>query len=210
MYSHCSNWRLLERLVSIDFPRKKIIRSFHKGMCTRACVYVYLRAMRPTAHVTLIQLLLFYWIPRYATFLVRLSLSHTNTHIYTYTLIILLHSFWCICCLSHLSFSLTSVVWAWLLAVLVGLSAGSILRRLGPSVTGSLCYPITFFMYAAMITSGVFVHSFFLVECGQEQPNLVYRYISLIDVGLTSCIALSFFFNGLIDLNVMSEREFSS
>ena len=65
-------------------------------------------------------------------------------------------------------------------------------------------------MYAAMITSGVFVHSFFLVECGQEQPNLVYRYISLIDVGLTSCIALSFFFNGLIDLNVMSEREFSS
>ena len=85
MYSHCSNWRLLERLVSIDFPRKKIIRSFHKGMCTRACVYVYLRAMRPTAHVTLIQLLLFYWIPRYATFLVRLSLSHTNTHIHTHS-----------------------------------------------------------------------------------------------------------------------------
>ena len=102
------------------------------------------------------------------------------------------------------------VVGAWLLAVLIGLSAGTLLRRLGPFVTGSLSYSITFFTYAAMITSGVIVHSFFLVECGQEQPNNFFRLIGIVDESLTSCIALSFFFNGLIDLNIMTEREFSS
>lgn len=59
-----------------------------------------------------------------------------------------------------------AVVPAWLLAVVIGVGGGNALQRLGPSVTGSFSYSITFFMYAAMITSGLITHSLFLVECG--------------------------------------------
>lgn len=66
-----------------------------------------------------------------------------------------------------------TVVPSWVLAVVIGLVGGSRLHQLGPTVPGSLAYSITFFMYAAMITSGLFVHCLYLVECGAGPPSKV-------------------------------------
>ena len=59
-----------------------------------------------------------------------------------------------------------AVVPAWILAVVIGVVGGWRLKQSGPSMLGSFSYSVTFFMYAAMITSGLFVHCLFLVECG--------------------------------------------
>ena len=69
--------------------------------------------------------------------------------------------------------SLQPVVPSWVLAVIVGLCGSYKLYHLSPAVTGSLSYAITFAMYALMITSGLFVHSLFLVECGQAPVSQV-------------------------------------
>lgn len=65
------------------------------------------------------------------------------------------------------------VVPSWILAVIIGIFSGYKFYNLGPSVTGSLSYSITFVMYALMITSGLIVHCLFLVECGAESSNNV-------------------------------------
>ena len=104
-----------------------------------------------------------------------------------------------------------TVVGAWLLAILVGVGiGGNFLSKLGPSVLGSLCYSITFYTYAVMITSGLVVHSLFLVECGVQKANPLFLWFARLDGSLTSSIAISFLFNGLIDLKIISEREIST
>lgn len=71
-------------------------------------------------------------------------------------------------------FLLHSVVPSWLLAVLIGLTLSVQFIRLGPAVTGSLSYAITFAMYAVMISSGLVVHCLYLVECGGQSPTKVW------------------------------------
>ena len=115
----------------------------------------------------------------------------------------------------------------WVLAVVIGVVGGWKVFKFGPSVTGSQTYSITFYMYAAMITSGFLTHSVFLVECGAAPVTQVmslrvplslsppplcgapqgFVYTALTDSSLTSCIAISFIFNGLVDLRLMSERK---
>lgn len=60
-----------------------------------------------------------------------------------------------------------------MLAVVIGLVGGARVHQLGPTVPGSLSYSVTFFMYAVMITSGLFVHCLYLVECGAAPPSKV-------------------------------------
>ena len=62
---------------------------------------------------------------------------------------------------------------SWLLAVVVGVYFGFKFLALGEHVRGSLFYSLTFFMYSAMITSGLVVHCLFLVECGAQAPSQV-------------------------------------
>ena len=62
--------------------------------------------------------------------------------------------------------------------MVIGVVGGWRLQRLGPSMLGSFSYSITFFMYAAMITSGLFVHCLFLVECGAAPTTEVTSYTS--------------------------------
>ena len=99
------------------------------------------------------------------------------------------------------------VVGAWVLAVLVGaVVGGRSLAGLGLRVRGAVAYAITFYAYAIMITSGLVVHSLYLVECWQQQPTSTYLFFVRLDGGLTSCIAISFLFNGLIDVGLISEE----
>ena len=99
------------------------------------------------------------------------------------------------------------VVGSWVIAVFIGLTCGSVLGKFGPSVVGSLSYSLSYYTYAVMITSGLVVHSLYLVKCGNEPPDGVWRVFANIDGSLTSCIAMSFFFNALVDLKVIVERQ---
>ena len=65
-------------------------------------------------------------------------------------------------------------------------------------------------MYATMMTSAFILHSVFTVECGQAvPPNQVklYYIVSIADATLTSSIAISFMFNGLVDMEWVSEKN---
>lgn len=99
------------------------------------------------------------------------------------------------------------VIGAWLLAVFIGTAASYILTIRKSSSIGSLSYSITYFTYALMISSGFVVHCLFYVECKAERPTPLFISFAQLDVSLTSCIAVSFFFNGLIDLELMSEKN---
>ena len=69
-----------------------------------------------------------------------------------------------------------TVVPSWILAVVIGVTAASMFHRLGPSVTGSLSYAVTFATYAVMISSGLIVHCLYLVECDAQTPTKVKKY----------------------------------
>ena len=100
---------------------------------------------------------------------------------------------------------------AWILAVIIGIFIGGrALLSLKPSAIGSQAYTISFSTYALMITSGFVVHSVFRVECGVQKPNYAFEQFVRIDASLTSCIAISFLFNGLIDLQWISEKAWST
>ena len=98
------------------------------------------------------------------------------------------------------------VVGAWVLAILIAVIGGNRLSQLGPSVVGSMSYSVTFYTYGVMISSGLIVHSLYLVECGTQDPTNLWMTFLRLDGSLTSCIGISFLFNGLIDLRVISER----
>lgn len=117
-----------------------------------------------------------------------------------------------------------AVVPSWVLAVVIGIVGGLRLKQLGPSIPGSLTYSFTYFTYAVMITSGLIVHCLFLVECGAApvtevqiivhlchsmQQYILQGYIicAYVDASLTACIAISFAFNGLVDLGIIKERK---
>ena len=85
-------------------------------------------------------------------------------------------------CYSFISYL---VVGAWFLAVTIGVVGGSKLWGLGPSVVGSFSYSLIFYTYAVMISSGLVVHSLYLVECGVSPPtpvsnSLFYLYYTVI------------------------------
>jgi hypothetical protein len=94
----------------------------------------------------------------------------------------------------------------WIGAVAVGIFCGLRILSLGPGVVGSLSYGISFLTYAVMMTSGFVTHSLFLVECKAADPTLPYYVVSIIDGSLSTCIAVSFFFNALVDARVLKER----
>lgn len=94
--------------------------------------------------------------------------------------------------------------------MVIGIGAGSSLSRLGPSVRGSLVYSIVYFMYAAMITSGLVVHCLYLVECGKSPPSPSYMDVARVDAALTSSIALNFAICGLVDLQFLAGRDFTT
>jgi len=99
---------------------------------------------------------------------------------------------------------------AWLLAIGVGLIGGWSLLRMGSTAVGARSSAVSFLLFAIMMTSGFVVHSVFLVECGEPLPAErvgMYIAVALFDGILSSVIAMSFFFNGLVDLKVLDESK---
>jgi len=95
---------------------------------------------------------------------------------------------------------------SWMGAFSIGMIGGVVIWRLGPRVVGSRSYAVSYFTYAVMMTSGLVVHCLFTVECENgEQPGLAYLNWAMLDAILTSTIAASFLFNGLIDMGYISE-----
>ncbi len=112
--------------------------------------------------------------------------------------------------MSSIIIRLCAVVGAWLGAVVIALYCGTKLVRLGPSVNGSLSYSLSYFTYGLMISSGLIVHCIYLVECTGGKPKEPWTLFAKLDGSLTSCIAISFLFNGLIDANIIVERHFTT
>lgn len=108
-----------------------------------------------------------------------------------------------------IEFCNAALIPTWLLAVAIGLGgAHAVLTKVAKGVVGRISYSISFGTYAFMISSGFVVHCVYLLECGKvpADPNS-YKIWLNIDAGLTSCIAMSFFWNGLVDLRVLSETK---
>eukprot|EP01104_Vermistella_antarctica_P017497 TRINITY_DN6202_c0_g1_i1.p1 TRINITY_DN6202_c0_g1~~TRINITY_DN6202_c0_g1_i1.p1 ORF type:complete len:305 (+),score=48.46 TRINITY_DN6202_c0_g1_i1:141-1055(+) len=93
-----------------------------------------------------------------------------------------------------------------LLAAFVGIWGGSHILRTRPSV-GSMSYALTFFMFAFMMTDAMIAHCFLPYVSGNSTPSAIGMLISVLDVGLTSSIGLSFGFNALIDLGILKETK---
>jgi len=93
-----------------------------------------------------------------------------------------------------------SVIPTCILAAIVGYLGFISLSR-HSNVRGAMVYSYSFFMFGTMMSDAMFVHSFF------DEKSIAGQITGLIDVGLTSSVGLSFLYNGLVDLNIISERS---
>jgi hypothetical protein len=93
---------------------------------------------------------------------------------------------------------------AGLIALVLGITLGTLLRRQGSYHSQVLDnYSLCFFVYGIMMTSGIFAHCANEGEC--NGPDSPYGKIyALVDSSLTSFVALLFLLNGLADLHVIS------
>lgn len=86
-----------------------------------------------------------------------------------------------------------------ILAALIGFICSSSLRKM--KINGSGSYSVSFFLFGCMMTSAMIVHCF----C-QNNKKLEIIF-GILDGGLTSCVALSWLFNGLVDVRLVNERK---
>jgi len=94
------------------------------------------------------------------------------------------------------------VIPACLLAVIIGLYGGRVVRTLAPKV-GSYSYSISYTMYCYMMWHSMLIH------CITPTINNIWVtfVVGLIDAGLTSSIAASFMFNAFVDNQWISESS---
>jgi len=86
-----------------------------------------------------------------------------------------------------------------LLAALIGFTGFAKIRK--TSVTGHFSYSISFFLFGCMMSDAMFVH------CFLYNPTHLGYLVEWIDVTLTSCVAISFGFNGFVDLGWLDETS---
>lgn len=86
-----------------------------------------------------------------------------------------------------------------ILAAIIGLTGFFRIRK--TTTTGHFSYSISFLLFGIMMSDAMFVH------CFLYQPNFIGLFVEWIDVTLTSCVALSFGFNGLVDLGLLKESS---
>eukprot|EP01122_Echinamoeba_exundans_P001584 TRINITY_DN11606_c1_g1_i1.p1 TRINITY_DN11606_c1_g1~~TRINITY_DN11606_c1_g1_i1.p1 ORF type:complete len:326 (+),score=66.74 TRINITY_DN11606_c1_g1_i1:23-979(+) len=96
-----------------------------------------------------------------------------------------------------------SVIPACLWAVAIGFIGARYIRNLTPGVRGSWSYKVTFLMYGVMMWHSMLVHT---VTTSINNPTFT-LLVAIIDLGLTSSIAVSFFWNGLVDLRLIDDRS---
>lgn len=94
------------------------------------------------------------------------------------------------------------VVPACLLAVIIGLYGGRVIRAISPK-RGSYSYSITYTMYCFMMWHSMLVHCI----TPSIKNDLLTAIVGLIDAGLTSCIAVSFMWNSFVDNKWLDETS---
>jgi len=91
-----------------------------------------------------------------------------------------------------------SLVPTCILAEIIGIYCGRKIAQ--TNVRGSVVYSITMYMYATMMTFAM------LADCLVSWDGLFRLVLEFIDVTLTSSVALSFAFNGLVDVGWIDEN----
>ncbi|CAF0794339.1 unnamed protein product [Didymodactylos carnosus] len=111
---------------------------------------------------------------------------------------------WCFC--SELCILYPSLLPTTILALIIGLyTSKQISKLIFPTVW---YYKLTFFMYGIMMTSAGILHCI-VGDSQNSEPHWLSTLrliLSVMDVGLTSNIAISFMFCGLCDLNVLNPK----
>eukprot|EP01128_Nolandella_sp_AFSM9_P007204 TRINITY_DN3887_c0_g1_i1.p1 TRINITY_DN3887_c0_g1~~TRINITY_DN3887_c0_g1_i1.p1 ORF type:complete len:320 (-),score=61.30 TRINITY_DN3887_c0_g1_i1:173-1090(-) len=92
-----------------------------------------------------------------------------------------------------------------LLALFIGLYCSGVISSSGR--LNSLLYRKTFFLYGLMMTSAMFTDSLIPFNAVSPVWKIIHLLVGLIDVTFTSCIAASFFFNGLADMKLIDENS---
>jgi len=88
-------------------------------------------------------------------------------------------------------------------AAVIGITAGNAIRKLVPVTTNSrIMYMITFYTFAVMMSDASLTDCL-LAHVGNDNDDLHF-FVGLVDVVLTSSVALSFSFNALADLDWIS------
>jgi len=91
-----------------------------------------------------------------------------------------------------------------MMAALIGAFSFFNIRNLPQNTRGRIAYSITFAMFGTMMSDAAYNDCWISVNPGTN-PNFD-LFIGLLDVGLTSSIGLSFFWNGLIDIGALNEN----
>jgi len=87
------------------------------------------------------------------------------------------------------------------LAAMIGFSAYSTISK--ANIAGSKFYSMTFFMFGTMMSiAGI---NDCLLPLNGDQADFIHQFFMIMDVGLTSTIGMTFGFNGLIDIGVITE-----
>jgi len=89
-----------------------------------------------------------------------------------------------------------------IMAAMIGYIGFTTIRPL--KARGSIVYSITFAMFGVMMSDAAFVDC--IMSAHGNQTDLVHIIFAVIDVGLTSSIGMSFFWDGLVDVGILSEN----
>lgn len=92
-----------------------------------------------------------------------------------------------------------------ILALIIGLTTSNSLAKIPGKFPSRWFYTLTFFLYGIMMTSAGILHCFIGDE--RATSDLLNLFIAVVDVGLTSNIAISFLFCGLCDIGFFNPKS---
>jgi hypothetical protein len=96
------------------------------------------------------------------------------------------------------------------LALLIGLICSKRISQLPGKFPSRWFYQLTFFLYGIMMTSAGILHCFLNDQpknTNDDSIRMVYLLVAVIDVGLTSNIAITFLFSGLCDIKFFNPKS---
>nr|AEN94437.1 hypothetical protein [Philodina roseola] len=91
-----------------------------------------------------------------------------------------------------------------ILALIIGLTTSNSLAKIPGKFPSRWFYTLTFFLYGIMMTSAGILHCFIGDE--RATADFLTLFVAVVDVGLTSNIAISFLFCGLCDIKFFNPK----
>ncbi len=101
-----------------------------------------------------------------------------------------------------------------LLALYIGLSSSKRIARLSGTFPSRWFYQLAFLLYGIMMTSAGILHCFIgdptqFSDTNDDSFRLIQLLVTIIDVGLTSNIAITILFCGLCDIKLFNPQSFA-